>query len=124
MYDKNVVEQIMASTGCEQDEAEGILSQIEDIANIKAVEAEMQSQASTSAAKNRLFKRKGVRSLTSFLCAEFPIKKISELAAAILVAILLVLARIVVSMAILVIGLLLPKLKRRDTAKRKKEKNV
>ena len=61
MYDKNVVEQIMASTGCEQDEAEGILSQIEDIANIKAVEAEMQSQASTSAAKNRLFKRKGVR---------------------------------------------------------------
>ena len=77
MYDKNVVEQIMASTGCEQDEAEGILSQIEDIANIKAVEAEMQSQASTSAAKNRLFKRKGVRSLTSFLCAEFPIKKIS-----------------------------------------------
>lgn len=32
MYDKNVVEQIMASTACEQDEAEGILSQIEDIA--------------------------------------------------------------------------------------------
>ena len=52
------------------------------------------------------------------------IRKISELAAAILVAILLVLARIVVSMAILVIGLLLPKLKRRDTAKRKREKNV
>ena len=51
------------------------------------------------------------------------IRKISELAAAIL-AILLVLARIVVSMAILVIGLLLPRLKRRDTAKRKKEKNV
>lgn len=54
MYDKNVVEQFMASTGCEQDEAEGILSQIEDIANIKAVEAEMQSQASTSAAKKQI----------------------------------------------------------------------
>ena len=64
----------MASTGCEQDEAEGILSQIEDIANIKAVEAEMQSQASTSAAKNRLFKRKGVRkSWRLFLCTFFAI---------------------------------------------------
>lgn len=71
MYDKNVVEQIMASTGCEQDEAEGIFSQIEDIANIKAVEAEMQSQTSTSTAKNRLFKRKGVRKSWCLFYARF-----------------------------------------------------
>lgn len=54
MYDKNVVEQIRAATGSEQDEAGEILSQIEDIANIKAVEAEMQSQALTSAAKKQI----------------------------------------------------------------------